>query len=55
MHCKTTNEVGEKIENIYQGDAKVKEPKLITLKTKMNDDETMKKCFFENWWCSKCT
>ncbi|XP_059068312.1 uncharacterized protein LOC131858859 [Cryptomeria japonica] len=46
IYCKSANDIWVKLETIYQGDDKVKESKLITLKTqfdnlKMSDDETI--------------
>ena len=46
IYCKSANDIWVKLETIYQGDDKVKESKLITLKTqfdnlKMNEDETI--------------
>ena len=46
VYCKPTNDIWVKLETIYEGDEKVKEYKLITLKTqfdnlKMNEDETI--------------
>ena len=50
VHCKSTNDIWVKLETIYQGDEKVKESKLLTLKTqfdnlKMNEDETISAYF----------
>lgn len=46
IYCKSANDIWVKLETIYQGDDKVKESKLITLKTqfdnlKMSEDETI--------------
>ncbi|XP_057846870.2 uncharacterized protein LOC131056581 [Cryptomeria japonica] len=50
MYFKSTNEVWTNLESIYQGDEKVKESKLMTLKNqfddlKMNNDETVASYF----------
>ncbi|XP_059073274.1 uncharacterized protein LOC131874068 [Cryptomeria japonica] len=50
MHCKSAHEIWEKIENIYQGNEKVKQSKILTLKTqfeemKMKDNEKVAKYF----------
>ena len=34
MHCKTTKDIWEKLQTIYEGDTKVKRVKLQTFKTK---------------------
>lgn len=44
MHCKYAHEIWEKLENIYQGNEKVNQSKILTLKTqieemRMKDDE----------------
>ena len=44
MHCKTTNDLWDKLQNIYEDDTKVKGAKLQTLrdkfeKLKMKEDE----------------
>ena len=44
MHCKTTKDLWDKLQNIYEGDAKVKGDKLQTLgakfeQLKMKEDE----------------
>lgn len=46
IYCKSANDIWVKLKTIYQGDEKVKESKLLTLKTqfdnlKMNEDETI--------------
>ena len=45
-HCKSTNEIWDKLQNIYEGDSKVKEAKLQTYKgkfkkLKMKEDENI--------------
>ncbi|XP_059066367.1 uncharacterized protein LOC131857682 [Cryptomeria japonica] len=50
MHCKLANEIWEKLENIYQGNEKVKQSKILMLKTqfeemKMKDDEKVAEYF----------
>ena len=52
IYCKSANDIWVKLETIYQGDEKVKESKLISLKTqfdnlKMNEDETIVAYFFK--------
>ncbi|XP_057870879.2 uncharacterized protein LOC131077401 [Cryptomeria japonica] len=50
MHCKSAHEIWEKLENIYQGNEKVKQSKILTLKTqfeemRMKDDEKVAEYF----------
>jgi hypothetical protein len=46
MHCKSTKEIWDKLQNIYEGDSKVKEAKLQTYRgqfeqLKMKEDENI--------------
>ncbi|XP_057868003.1 uncharacterized protein LOC131075194 [Cryptomeria japonica] len=50
MHCTSAHEIWNKLETIYQGDAKVKESKILTLKNqfeslRMKEDETIASYF----------
>ena len=50
VYCKYANDISVKLETIYQGDEKVKESKLLTLKTqfdslKMSGDENISAYF----------
>ncbi|GLJ17355.1 hypothetical protein SUGI_0301450 [Cryptomeria japonica] len=50
MHCSSAYDIWKKLETIYQGDAKVKESKIITLKNqfeslRMKEDETVASYF----------
>ena len=51
VYCKSTNDIWVKLETIYQGDEKVKESKLLTLKKqfdnlKMSEDENISTYFW---------
>ena len=50
MHCKTTKEIWDKLQTIYEGDTKVKRAKLQTFKTqfeilKMKEEENISEYF----------
>ncbi|GLJ14875.1 hypothetical protein SUGI_0242010 [Cryptomeria japonica] len=50
MHCSSAYDIWKKLETIYQGDAKVKESKILTLKNqfeslRMKEDETVASYF----------
>ena len=50
VYYKSANDISKTLETIYQGDEKVKESKLLTLKTqfdnfKMNEDESITSYF----------
>ena len=50
MHCKTTKEIWDKLQTIYEGDSKVQRAKLHTFKTqfeslKMKEEENISKYF----------